>query len=159
VNARPPIVALAVVAVGLSALPAGARSISAIAEPVHGPIQISACRATYESGDLVVSLDFKNSGDKVATNVAFSFIVEDAFGQSLRSLQKARTGEVAPGTEVDNWQGASVSLSGPVASDLSDVTCSVQTVRFKDGGEWHAGDEESVPGYPPTPNPDGTPPS
>jgi hypothetical protein len=152
------IVTLAAVAIGLPALPALARSISAIAEPIHGPIQISACRARYDSDQLVVSLDFKNAGDKVATSIAFSFTAEDAFGQSLRYLQGVRTGEAAPGTEIDNWQGASVSLPGPIASDLSDVTCSVQTVHFKDGGEWRAGDAESIPGYPPTPNPDGTPP-
>ncbi|HEY6326699.1 MAG TPA: hypothetical protein VIW73_09350 [Candidatus Cybelea sp.] len=151
-------VTLAAVAIGLTALPAVARSISSIAEPNHGPVQISACRATYDSNQLIVSVDFKNTGDKIATSVAFSFTAEDAFGQSLRYLEGVRAGEVAPGAEIDNWHGASVSLSGPVASDLSDVACSVQTVRFKDGSEWHAGASESVPGYPPTPNPDGTPP-
>lgn len=150
-------VALAAFAIGLTALPALARSVSTIAEPNHGPVQISACRATYDSGQLVVSVDFKNSGDKIATRVAFSFTAEDAFGQSLRYLQGVRMGDAAPGAETDNWQGASASLSGPVASDLSDVTCSVQTVHFKDGSEWHAGAAESVPDYPPTPNPDGTP--
>jgi hypothetical protein len=155
---RASIVTLAAVAIGLAALPAVARSISAIAEPSQGPIQISACRATYNSDQLVVLLDFKNAGDKVATRIAFSFTAEDAFGQSLRYLQAVRTGEVAPRTEIDNWQGASVSLPGPIASDLSDVTCSVQTVHYKDDGEWHAGDTESMPGYPPTPNPEGTPP-
>ena len=149
--------ALAAFAIGLTALPALARSVSTIAEPNQGPVQISACRATYDSDQLVVSVDFKNSGEKIATSVAFSFTAEDAFGQSLRYLQGVRMGEAAPGAEIDNWQGASVSLSGPVASDLSDVTCSVQTVHFKDGSAWHAGGEESVPGYPPTPNPDGTP--
>lgn len=154
---RASIVPLAAVAIGLAALPAVARSISTIAEPNHGPIQVSACRAAYDSGQLVVLVDYKNVGDKVATSVAFSFTAEDAFGQSLRYVQALKTAEVAPGAEIDNWQGASVSLSGPVASDLSDVTCSVQTVHFKDGGEWQAGDADSVPGYPPTPNPDGTP--
>ncbi len=154
---RASIVTLAAVAIGLAALPAVARSISAIAEPSQGPIQISACRATYDSDRLVVLLDFKNTGDKMATSIAFSFTAEDAFGQSLRYLQVLRAGEAAPGTEIDNWQGASLSLPGPIGSDLSDVTCSVQTVHFKGGGEWHAGDAESMPAYPPTPNPDGTP--
>lgn len=150
-------VAVAAFAIGLTALPALARSISTIAEPNHGPVQISACRATYDSDQLVVSVDFKNTGDKVATSVAFSFTAEDAFGQSLRYLQGVRVGDAAPGAEIDNWQGASVSLSGPVASDLSDVACSVQTIHFKDGSDWHAAAAESVPGYPPTPNPGGTP--
>jgi hypothetical protein len=150
-------VTLAAVAIGLTALPAVARSISTIAEPNHGPVQISACRATYDSNQLVVSVDFKNTGDETATSVAFSFSAEDAFGQTLRYLQAVKTGEAASGAEIDNWQGASASLPGPVASDLSDVTCSVQTVHFKDGTEWHAGAAESVPAYPPTPNPAGTP--
>jgi hypothetical protein len=150
-------VLLAVFAIGLIAVPALARSISTIAEPNHGPVQISACRATYDSDQLVVSVDFKNTGDKTATSVAFSFTAEDAFGQSLRYLQGVRVGEAAPGAEIDNWHGASVSLSGPVGSDVSDVACSVQTIHFKDGSEWHAGAVESVPSYPSTPNPDGTP--
>src|SRR5579863_6395271 len=154
---RASIVALGAVALGLAALPAVARSISAIAEPNHGPVQISACRATYDSDQLVVSLDFKNAGEKTATSIGFSMTAEDAFGQPLRFLARDKIGELAPAAEVDNWQGASVSLSGPVASDLSDVTCSVQTVHFKDGTEWDAGDEGSTPGYPATPNPDGTP--
>ncbi len=154
---RASIVTLAAVVIGLAALPAVARTISATAAPSQGPIQISACRATYDSDQLVVLLDFKNAGDKVATSIAFSFTAEDAFGKSLRYLQVARAGEVAPGSEVDNWLGASVSLPGPIGSDLTDVTCSVQTVHFKGGGEWHAEDAESMPGYPPTPNPDGTP--
>ncbi len=149
---------LAAFVIGLTAVPAAARSISTIAEPNHGPVQISACRATYDSDQLVVSVDFRNTGDKMATSVTFAFTAEDAFGQSLRYLQGVRKGEAAPKAEIDNWQGASVSLSGPVASDLSDVACSVETVHFNDGSEWHAGDAESVPGYPPTPNPDGTPP-
>jgi len=150
-------ITLAAFVITISALPAMARSISTIAEPNHGPVQVSACRATYDSDRLVVSVDFKNTGDKMATSVAFAFTAEDAFGQSLRYLQGEKTGELAPGAEIDNWQGASASLSGPVASDLSDVTCSVQTVGFKDGSKWDAGAAEAVPGYPPTPNPYGTP--
>lgn len=154
---RASIVTLAAVAIGLAALPAVARSISAIAESSQGPIQILDCRATYDSDKLIVSLDFKNAGAKVATSIGFSFTAEDAFGQSLRYLQVVRASQAAPGTEIDNWQGASVSLPGPIGSDLSDVKCSVQAVHFKDGSEWQGGDAESMPGYPRTPNPDGTP--
>ncbi len=150
-------VALGAFAIAITALPAVARSVSAIAEPNHGPVQISACRATYDSDQLVVSVDFKNTGDKMATSVAFSFTAEDAFGQTLRYLLGIRKGEAAPGAEIDNWQGVSVALSGPIASDLSDVACSVQTIHFKDGSEWTAGAAEAAPGYPATPNPDGTP--
>jgi hypothetical protein len=150
-------VALAAFAIAVTGLPAVARSVSTIAEPNHGPVQIAACRAAYDSGQLVVSVDFKNTGDKIATSVAFSFTAEDAFGQTLRYLLGVRKGEAAPGAEIDNWQGASVALSGPIASDLSDVACSVQTIHFKDGSEWNAGAADAAPGYPSTPNPDGTP--
>jgi hypothetical protein len=153
---RPGIVTcgLAAITIGLTALPAVARSISTIAEPNQGPVQISACRASYDSDQLVVSVDFSNTGDKIATSTAFSFTAEDAFGQSLRYVARVRTGAVAAGAEIDNWQGASIALSGPVASDLSDVKCSVETVNFKDGTQWQAGAVDSTPA---TPNPDGTP--
>ena len=151
------IVTLALVAYGLAALPAFARSVTTIIQPSHGPVQLAACRAAYESEQLAVTVDFKNSGEKAATAVGFSFRAEDSFGQPLQYAQTKRSGSVAAGAEIDNWQGWSVQLTGPVGANLADVTCTVESVHFSDGTDWHAADAQPPPDFPPTPNPEGTP--
>lgn len=148
---------LAVFLAAALALPAVARSITAIVEPSHGPIQISACRANFDSDQLTVSIDFKNTGEKTAVNVGFSFSAEDPFGQQLQYSLRQRKGDVAPAAEIDNWQAETVALTGPVGSDIGDVRCALRSIRFKDGTEWNAQGDESTNGYPPTPNPEGTP--
>ncbi len=134
-----------------------ARSITAIVEPSHGPIQLSACRASFEADQLTVSVDFKNTGEKIADNVGFSFSAEDPFGQQLQYSLRQHKGDVAPAAEIDNWQAESVGLTGPIGSDIGDVRCALRSVHFKDGTAWSGGADESTNGYPPTPNPDGTP--
>jgi hypothetical protein len=149
--------ALAVFAVGALALPAMARSVTTIVEPSDKPIQISACRANFDSDQLTVSVDFRNSGDKPVSRVGLAFTAEDPFGQQLQYSLRQHEGDVVPGAEVDNWLAWSVALTGPVGSNIGDVKCALESVRFTDGSVWNAATDDSTNGYAPTPNPQGTP--
>jgi hypothetical protein len=149
--------ALAVFAVSAVALPAMARSLTTIVEPSHGPIQISACRANFDADQLTVSVDLNNTGEKAVSRVGLSFTVEDPFGQQLQYALRQREGDVSPGADVNNWPAWSVGLTGPIASNVGDVKCTLESVHFKDGSDWNAAADDSTNGSAPTPNPQGTP--
>lgn len=136
------------------AAPALARGVQTTIEPSHGPVEITRCRAGYLFGALSAAVDFTNHSSKTATAVRFYFRATDAFGQQFATNTPDRLGSFAPGVSIEDSHGV---IATTVPSNVANVSCKVEMVRFADNSEWRAADAMPSLYYPPTPSPTESP--
>ena len=123
------------------------------------PVQINHCEWQFENPNeddynIRAGVSFTNVSTMAATAVKFTFVYRDAFGNTVNTLGTGSgtiTGVFSPGVLIQPRRALNGVMqinserypNSPVwelynfsGKDVTDVSCSVNSVRFEDGSVW-----------------------